>query len=161
MKEKKAFKSRQNKIWHYCLKEQPVDTNIFFFKEDRGQTPLSLKNRTLSTSVVSQAAFTTCRQSSFTRTLSRSFTKHLSRKHPPHLSPPHKNSHRMFKWHSFKPRKDVTWKPSSRISAFLCSLPRNASSTRPTKNKRHINIAPTCPHASLRMRHGYTGEKPR
>lgn len=32
---KKAFKSRQNKIWHYCLKEQPVDTFVFiyFFKK--------------------------------------------------------------------------------------------------------------------------------
>lgn len=122
--------------------------HFFFLKGDCGQTPLNRKKKLQALwSVFSPSSFH-CQLTIWSQMDVKLYVdtepiihKHLSRKTLPSVTS--QNSHRTFKRHSLTPREDVT--ETHCLSAFLYFLPRNASSTRPTKQTTR-SIAPICPH---------------
>lgn len=118
-RKEKGFKNRQNKIWHYCLKEQPADTN-------------TTRNLELCSSPSEES-------SSVRWTTSRSFTNISAEK-------PLRDSRSTFKSHFFSHQKKTLQK-ICRLPASSSSLPLHTSSTHPTKQTTRCT-ASVCAHAA-------------
>lgn len=132
--------------------EQPVDTNTFLkgtvakLPKNEQETPSFLFSLFWAVWKLPANNLRRCHQSDGHQTLYRYWAVHpqTSQQKDLPLSPcriPTEPS----KWH-FPAQEDRTW--ICCLPSFLCSLPLNASSTRPTEQTTR-SIAPICPCTSL------------